>query len=174
MITDNMFCAGRLDWSQDACEVFTASPNSIRPPQISLDSPSMLLVFLPTGRLGRAAGVRGRRHALPVRGHQLGRRLCEGVSTRRLHQSDQLQPMDRREDEAVVHRCWLHVPSEVTVRLTNCSCCSLLFFSVALEDKAGNILYVFIYLIYQIPQNDQNQWRIQVLFVHPKPDISNS
>lgn len=29
MITDNMFCASRPDWSQDACEVFTTSQNSI-------------------------------------------------------------------------------------------------------------------------------------------------
>ena len=27
MTSDNMFCAGRPDWSQDACEVFTTSPN---------------------------------------------------------------------------------------------------------------------------------------------------
>lgn len=26
MITDNMFCAGRPDWSQDACEVYTLMP----------------------------------------------------------------------------------------------------------------------------------------------------
>lgn len=25
-ITDNMFCAGRPDWSQDACQVFPTSP----------------------------------------------------------------------------------------------------------------------------------------------------
>lgn len=28
MITDNMFCAGRSDWSQDACEVCVTCPGS--------------------------------------------------------------------------------------------------------------------------------------------------
>lgn len=30
LITDNMFCAGRPDWSQDACEVFTTSQDATR------------------------------------------------------------------------------------------------------------------------------------------------
>lgn len=27
LISDNMFCAGRTDWSRDACEVFSTSPD---------------------------------------------------------------------------------------------------------------------------------------------------
>lgn len=114
---------------------------------------SLLPVFFPTGRLGRAAGVRGRQQALPVRSDQLGRRLREGVSTGRLHQSDQLQPMDRREDGAVVHRRWLHVPSGLTVnvRTWTASAASAPFLK-AFEDEAGIILY-FSYCSWPILEN---------------------
>lgn len=93
------------------------------------------LVSFPTGRLGGASGVRGRRQALPVRGDQLGRRLREGVSPRRLHPSDQLQPMDRREDGAVVHRVWIHVSSEVTFKRRTWTV------PLVLSRASGNILH---------------------------------
>lgn len=139
MLSDNMFCAGRPDWSQDACEVFTTSPNSIRLPQNHVLISSNAAALSPTGRLGGTSGVRGWQHTLPVWSHQLGRRLRTGESTRRLHHSDQLQPMDRREDGADLHHCWLHVSSEMNIgTIINCYyCCCFLIFLVVFKDSCS-------------------------------------
>lgn len=67
---------------------------------------ALLIVFL-TGRLRRAACMQGRPQALAVWSDQLGRGLCKGVSSGRLHQGDQLQPVDRGENRAVVYHSWL-------------------------------------------------------------------
>lgn len=74
--------------------------------------------LFPTGRLGGAVGVRGRQQVLPVRSDQLGRGLREGVPTRRLHQSDEVRPLDRREDGTVVHHRRVRAPAELTDKVS--------------------------------------------------------
>lgn len=93
--------------------------------QIGLLIYDLMCLSLP-GRLRRAAGVWDWPQALPVWGNQLGRRLRKGVSARGLHQVDQLQPVDRGENGAVVNHSWLHVSSELndqTRTWANCAVC---------------------------------------------------
>lgn len=101
-ITDNMFCAGQPDWSRDACQVFTIGPDRIWIHGRLVGLLSMALCL--TGRLWWASGVWHQQQILPLWGDQLGRWLRPRVTTRRLHQSDQLQAMDRGEDRASVHQ----------------------------------------------------------------------
>lgn len=60
--------------------------------------------------------MRSRKQALPVWNNQLGRRLRQRAASRCLHQSDQLQQMDRSEDSPGVHHRWSHVSSEMTFK----------------------------------------------------------
>lgn len=110
-ITDNMFCAGRPDWSQDACQVFPTSPGWMVFGFSCLEClvDSLCIRLFLAGRLRRAAGMWGRPQALAVWCDQLGRGLRKGVSSGRLHQGDQLQPVDREEIRAVVYYSWLPV-----------------------------------------------------------------
>lgn len=114
LITENMFCAARPDWSQDACEVILhvrtwtglflpfSSPTYFD--QLHLLLLLLLLLLLhPAGRLWRSTGLWDPGQALPVRGHQLGWRLCQRVQAWSLRQSQQLQRLDRREDGPELH-----------------------------------------------------------------------
>lgn len=86
--------------------------------------------------------MRDRQQTLPVRGDQLGRRLRQRVSSRGLHQSDQLQPMDSGEDGASLCRRWVHVPAEMTA-VTGTSTASLLFGS----SPRIKLATVYIFLV---------------------------
>lgn len=113
-ITENMFCAGRPDWSQDACQVFLTSPDEMLFgfPCIEYLIDSLIRLIL-AGRLWGSAGVRGWPQALAVWCDQLGRWLCTRVSSGCLHQGDQLQPMDRGENRAVSYNIRLPVPPQL-------------------------------------------------------------
>lgn len=113
-------------WSQRTCFV-PVVPTGARMPVRYLNKPGLnlhlpprfvgcflMLLVWPTGRLWRPSGVRVRQQALPVWSNQLGRWLRKGVSTRCLHQSDQLQQMDRREDGSDIRHSWSHVSSQMT------------------------------------------------------------
>lgn len=55
LITDNMLCAARPDWSQDACQVFPTSPGWMLFFCCLVDS--LLVRLFLAGRLWRAAGL---------------------------------------------------------------------------------------------------------------------
>lgn len=74
----------------------------------------ILLCLFPAGRLRGSVGVRGWPQALAVWCDQLGGWLCKRVSSGRLYQGDQLQPVVRGENRAVNYNIWFPVLPQLT------------------------------------------------------------
>ena len=163
-----MFCAGRPDWSQDACEVFTTSPGSIRPcfPQICLLIPFNGARLFPCretpGGRWRARSATGSSCLEWSAGATAARRRFDPAFTPKWPTTTDGSKRRRGCRPSLLGPCSLISDCQAEDTMWT----AVLLFVLVLKDTAENILY----LPWQIPWNDQSQQRIPPLTksVHPR------